>query len=389
MVFLREYCTSFYDSYFFLVNTMLPFAPPSFIGLPTDEVKKVDPYGVVNPEVQTAIASKLTAFELGFDKLVSNSLDMVKGIGSKLRTNGISIPEARDRIKDALGGSRQGISYLAEGLENMMIGDMTGKDPGTGYVRTANDMIDGVQMVINGKNAVFNQGNFPNVAAITDFIGDLTGNNLLSVFDLGAEAALVKGILSEVTAWGVPQIVDETFGAKWNETDKRYDYKYDDEFRFSVVKRVSEDLSPTTSLATIEQLMIHGGPTALVAMNPAFPEQLLEQYLFPLGIVPSGDPQRPDLRTYAQELEQLVKILNQLKPDWFQLQRMVYNPGGNPVYKPELVWNLRFISRASEDAKKLLMSEDKYIAPLLTAPFYDVYNGKQVLKNMYPYIVLQ
>lgn len=368
---------------------MLPFAPPSFVGLPTDAVKKVDPYGVVNPEVQTAIASKLTAFELGFDKLVSNSLDMVKGIGAKLKENGISIPEARDRIKDALGGSRQGISYLAEGLENMMIGDMTGKDPGTGFVRTANDMIDGVQMVINGKDAIFNQGNFPNVQAITSFIGDLTGNNLIKIFDLGAEAALVTGILTEVTAWGVPQIIDETMGATWNDTSKTYDYKYDDEFRFSVVKRASDNLAPTTNLATIEQLMIHGGPTALVAANPVFPEQLLEQYLFPLGIVPSADPQRPDLRTYAQELEQLTAILNQLKPDWFQLQRMVYREGQTPAYQPELVWNLRFISRASEDAKKLLMSQEKYIAPLLTAPFYDVYNGKQVLKNMYPYIVLQ
>lgn len=368
---------------------MLPLATPSFVALPDAPVKKVDPYGVINPEIQTQIASKLTAFDLGFDKIISNSFDMVKQIGSKFGVGGISLPEARDRLKDAMGGSRQGITYLAEGLEDLMLGDMTGRDPGTGYVRKANDMIDGVKVIINGKDALFNQGDYRNVQAVTDFIGDLAGNTLINVFDLGAQAALVKGILTQVTAWGVPEIIDETMGAKWNEESKSYDYTYDDTFRFSVVKRASEEISPTSDLKVIKQLMIHGGPTALIADNPAFPEQLLERYNFPLGIVPSVDPARPDLHTYAEELALLVEILTTLRSDWFQIQRIIFNPDHTPNFYPELVWNLRFISKASEDAKRLLMSDEKYVAPLLTAPFYDVTSGKQALRSMYPYIVLQ
>lgn len=367
---------------------MLSLASPSFVGTPDAPVKKVDPYGKVNPEVQTSIASKVTAFDLNFDTILSKSVDMMKKIGGKMADGSVSIPEAKDRIKDALSGSRQGINYLAEGLEELMLGDMTGKDPGTGYVRTANDMIDGVQMVIAGKKSTFNSGGITNVRSIVDFVGDLSNNPLISVFDLGAEAALVKGILTQVTAWGIPEIVDETFGAKWNDTDKRYDYDYDAAFRFSVVKRTSADLSPNTDLKTIKQLMTHGGPAALIAANPSFPEQLLEQYNFPLGISPTKDDARPDLHTYSEELALLEEILAQLKADWFEIQRIVFDETTDPKYRPEKVWNLRFISKASEDARTLLMSEPKYVSPILTAGFYEVTSGQQMLKSMYPYIVL-
>lgn len=367
---------------------MVQFASPTFTGLPDAPVKKVDPYGIINPEVQNAIASKLTAFELGFDKLIENSYDMVKNIGATLKEGRVTISEARDRIKDALSGSRQGITYLAEGLENYILGDMTGQDAGTGYVRQASDMIDGVQAVVKGVKQTFNKDNFKNVQSIVGFIDDLTGNSFIEVFDLGAEAALVKGILTEVTGWGIPEIIDETLGATWNKDTNKYDYKYDDAFRFSVVKRASEDLSPNSDLATIKQLMLHAGPKALIAMNPNYPEQLLEQYLLPTDIVPSRDSYRPDLRTYSEELAMLEEILDALKPDWFQITRMVFREGSTPAYQAELVYNLRFISKASVDAGKLLLTKDRYVAPLLTAPFYDVYSGKQVLKNTYPYIVL-
>ncbi|ARV76880.1 hypothetical protein PHABIO_249 [Pseudomonas phage Phabio] len=375
--------------FFFVGESMLPLAPPSFIGDPSAPVKQIDPYGKINPEVQTNIASKLTAFDLSFDSILAKSVDMTKRIGATLADGSLSLPEAKRRLQDAMGGSRQGISALAEGLENLMLGDMTGKDPGTGYVRTANDMIDGVQLVINGKKSTFTKGDFPNVGAIVGFIGDLSNNPLINAFDLGAEAALVKGILTQVTQWGVPEIIDETFGAKWDDTNKRYNYDYDADFRFSVVKRTSEDLSPGTDLATIRQLMLHGGDTALIAANPSFPEQLLEQYNFPLGIVPSKDDKRPDLHTYGEELKLLEEILDILKPDWYQIKRMVFDPAGNPAYKPELVWNLRFISKASIDAVKLISYDTKYIPALLTAPFYSVDSGKQLLTRMYPYIVLQ
>lgn len=369
---------------------MLDLAVPSFIGLPDAPVKKVDPYGEINPEVQNDIASKKTAFELNFNTVIAKATDMVKKVGNKFATGEVSLPEARDRIKEALSGSRQGITYLAEGLEEIMTSDMTGSDPGTGYVRKANDMIDGVQIAMRQGNSTFNQGDFPNVQAITDFIGDLTGNTLINVFDLGAEAAIVKGILTQVTAWGIPEIIDDTFGAKWDEDSKSYSYEYDDAFRFSVTKRASSEISPNADLKVIRQLMTHAGPTALVADNPDFPTQLLERYNFPLGIVPGmKQVDKPEVWTYQAELELLVEILDLLKPDWYQVQRMVEDPGKTPAYKAEKNFNLQFMGKASEDAKKLLCFDPKYVPPILTAPFYEVTSGKQMLKQMYPYIVLQ
>lgn len=368
---------------------MLKLALPSFLGGPEAPVKTIDPYGPINVDIQTEIASKLTAFDLNFDTIINNSVDMVKKIGAKMSDGGITLSEAKSRIEDALGGSRQGIAYLAEGLEDLILGDMTGRDPGTGQVREANDMIDAVQLIVNGKNALFSGGDYPNISSLTSFISDLTNNPLINSFDLGAEAALAKGILTEVTKWGIPEIIDETLGASWNVDMSRYDYKYDEDFRFSVVKRTSADLTPDVDLVTIKQLMIHGGPSALIAANPNFPELLLEQYSFPLGIVPAADPMRPDLHTYAKELALLEEILTSLRPDWFEQQRVVFNPEADPKYSTDVVWNLRFISKASDNARRLMMSDTKYIAPLLTAPKYTVIAGKQMLKQMYPYIVLQ
>ncbi|MBW6072815.1 hypothetical protein KZ856_38260, partial [Pseudomonas aeruginosa] len=165
---------------------------------------------------------------------------VVKGIGNKILNNGIDLNMARTRIADALKGSRSSIVSLATDVERSIMEELTGEDTGTGYVRKATDMIDGVKMVLNQKDYYFKDGNFSGVNSIIGFMGDLTNNSLLRVFDLGAEAALMKGIIEEVTAWGIPDLVDETFGAKW--TDNKYEYDYDDDFRFSVVKRASASI---------------------------------------------------------------------------------------------------------------------------------------------------
>ena len=368
---------------------MVQLATPSFSGVPNALVKEVDAYTEQSAEVKNQLASKITAFGVNADDLIKNTLSIFKGIGSKILGSSIDLNIARSRITNALNGSRSAIASLATSVEQSIMGELTGQDAGTGYVRKATDMLDSVKMIINQKEYYFQNGNIDNVNSIIGFMGDLTNNSLVDVFDLGAEAALMKSIIEEVTAWGIPDLIDDSFGAKW--VDDHYEYDYNDEFRFSVVKRASAGLSPNTDLATIERLMLHGGAAALIAENPNFPVQLLQNYTFPDECVPGGpfpvmidDPANPGTDipdpsgaqtqpNYANQLNILVRILNQLKPDWFTTRR-----NGLPV------WNLYFISQASEDATTLLLSNVDYRNAMLTAPFYKMENPRELIKSFYP-----
>lgn len=369
---------------------MVQFAVPSFSGLPEDASKKIDAYTETSPELKNELTSKITAFGVSSDSLIEKSLKVVKGIGSKIANNGMDLNQARLRIQDALKGSRSAITGLATDLERSIMGEITGTDEGTGYVRKSTDMLNSVKMLINAKEYYFGDGSISSVNNIIGFMGDLSNNSIFKVFDLGAEAALLKGIIEEVTAWGIPDLIDETFGAKWN--GNSYDYDYNAEFRFSVVKRVSATISPSTDLATIERLITHGGATALIADNPNFPAQLLQNYVFPEGTIAGGpypttipDPNFPEgpaipnpdvnagKESYADQLRRLEYILNLLKPDWFETRR-------NGL----LVWNLYFINAASEDAITLLCSNEKYVGAMLTTPFYRIENPLELIKQYYP-----
>lgn len=374
---------------------MVQLATPTFTGVPTDSVKKIDVLADPGDGLQNSLVSKVSAFDTNLDGIISGSLKAVKGIGVAFANTGMDVNEARSRVKDALGGSRYAITEIAEVLERGITGDMTGKDEGTGYVRGANTMIDSVKLVMNGVDRTFKQDGYKNVSGVMGFIKDLSNNPLLNVFDLGAEAALVKGVLTEVSRWGVAELIDETLGAKWNKDKNIWDYTYSDEFRFSVTKRASDSISPSTNLDVIWALITHGGDKALIADNPGFPTQLLAGYVFPEGCVQGGpfpvDPAdeygKQTVPNYKHQGYWLLKILNVLKPNWFYVER-TYATGGDPSFAKDIVWNLEFLPTASEPAREVLQTNADLRDAMLAAPFYRVESGTGMLKNMYPYIVL-
>lgn len=369
---------------------MLSLAQPTFSGLPDTPVKQVDVYSDVDTKLANNLTSKISAFDVSLDSILSGATKMVRGLGDALRNEGLDLNTARERLKDALGGSRGAISDISRSLERAITGDLTGVDDATGYVNRANTMVDSVRLVMGGVDRTFINNDYKSVSAVMGFVRDLSNNQLMNVFDLGAEAALVKGILQEVTAWGIPELIDETLGAKWNDESNSYDYDYDDEFRFSVVKRASDNISPSTSLAVIEQLMEHGGDKALIADNPSFPEQLLAGYVLPSGAQPGGPYPNSTggqaVPNYYTEARKLIDILNRLKPDWFYVKRQVYV---GKVLQERTYWNLQYLPTASDDAKKVLATTTDVSLAILVAPFYRIESGSTMLKTMYEYMVTE
>lgn len=374
---------------------MLQLAIPTFTGVPTDSVKQIDVLADPGDGLQNSLVSKISAFDTNLDGIIAGSLKAVKGIGDAFLNNGMDLPTARDRIKEALGGSRYAISEISEMLERGITGDMTGIDEGTGYVRGANTMIDSVKLVMDGVTRTFTQDGYKNVSGVMGFIRDLTGNQLIQTFDLGAEAALIRGVITEVSRWGVAELIDETMGAKWNKDKDIWEYSYSDEFRFSVTKRASDSISPSTNLDVIWALITHGGDKALVAENPSFPTQLLAGYVLPEGCVQGGPYPVVDTDPYGKQLQPnynhqgywLLKILNILKPNWFYTERK-YATGTTPAFATDTVWNLEYLQTASEPARAVLQTNSDLRDGMLAAQFYRIESGVTMLKNMYPYIVL-
>lgn len=382
---------------------MLSLSIPTFSGLPDSVVKQIDVYSDVSTELANKLVSKVSAFDTDLDSIISGATKMVKGVGSALKDRGIDLITAKNRIQDALKGSRSAITDISEMLEREIMGELTGIDEATGYVRRASTMIDSVKLVYDGVQRTFINGDYKSVSGVMGFLSDLTGNTLVETFDLGAQAALVKGILGEISDWGIPELVDDALGATWNKETKSYDYEYNDEFRFSVTKRASDSLSPTTSLEVIERMMLHGGTKALIADNPAFPDQLLAGYVIPEGCVAGGpypvmipnpdnkdgpkipDPSGAQVKSnYYEQGHRLIKILNELKPAWFYVNRDVFD--GN-AWRQDVTWNLQYLAGTSEDAKKVLITEPDLLTAIVAAPFYRVESGLMMLKQMYPYFV--
>lgn len=376
---------------------------PTFSGLPDSVVKTVDVYSNVSTDLANKLVSKVSAFDTDLDSIIAGATKMVKGVGTALQDRGIDLNTAKNRIQDALKGSRSAITDISEMLERSIMSEITGTDEATGYVRGASTMIDSVKLIYDGVQRTFINGDYKNVSGVMGFLSDLTGNSLVKTFDLGAQAALVKGILSEVSDWGIPELIDDTLGATWNKNSNRYDYSYNDEFRFSVTKRASDSLSPTTSLEVIERLMLHGGTKALIADNPAFPDQLLAGYQLPEGCIPGGpypvmipdplDPEGPlvpdptgaQLKSnYFDQGKRLIKILNELKPSWFYVNREVFS---GTEWRTDTAWNLVYLATTSDDAKSVLSTDPDLFTALLTAPHYRVESGVSMLKVMYPYFI--
>ena len=376
---------------------MAALALPSFLGGPDDATKVVDAYGTTSSAQRNSLSSKIDSFSTGLGDVFDKTVSITKGIGTKLLTDTTDLPSAIKRVSRALKGSRTDIASLAKSTEKLIMGELTGKDVNTNYVKTATDVARGLQLMTgDGKSIIdsFKNGGYDQVSAMVGFIGDLTNNPAIKLFDLGAEAAILRGVIEEVSAWGIPDLVD---GLLKEQPDRT---------KYAVIKRSASRISASSSLDVLlayakvnsnsytckigtgpgntmpnpkypgtpgepefievpcEPIYTNIGAGALQAATPDFATKVLSNFAFVDGITP-GD--------YPSQLAKLEELLGLLKPDWFWTQR-----AGVPV------WNLGPIAQASEDAVKLFLSSDKYRNAMLTAPYYSPARIDELVNTMYP-----
>ena len=172
-----------------------------------------------------------------------------------------------------------------------------------------------------------------------------------------AHVSILKGAVEELAAWNVPELVDAYLTSIEDPAVKR-----------EVIQRSTDRLSQTGDINSIEAILNQTDPAALTAGRPDFPKQLLQRYQFEDGTTPADYPAR---------LAQLVSVMNRLQWDWIETQR-----GG------ETVWNYAIVPFASDDARQLLLSDDRYRVPVLTAEYYPERDVASIAKGLYPLIAL-
>lgn len=372
--------------FFFKVRKMGLVALPSFLGTPEDRTKVVDAYNTTTSELRTALSEKITSFSSGLDGVFDKAVGIAKDVGKKLRTDTIDLPSALKRVQGALKGSRSDLTKIASSTEKLIMGELTGTDKPTNYVKTVTDVARGLELMVGeGKQVIdaFKNGGYDQVSSMVGFISDLTNTPGLKLFDLGAEAAIIRGVLDEVSAWGIPSLVDKVLKDQ------------NDFTKYAVIKRSAERISVSSTLDVLlayaqvnsskftcrigtggdnkdgegnpipcEPVFENLGANALNANTPDFATRVLSNFAFVPGTT-VGD--------YPAQMVKLEQLMSLLKPNWFWTNR------GN-----ERVWNLGTMSTASEDAVTLMLSSPTYRDAMLTAPFYVPMRTQELVDSMYP-----
>lgn len=340
---------------------MVKLAVPAFNGGAKDELLAVDVYAPIDGETKNALTSKLSAFGTSMSESLGGVTDTIKNIGKKVLGPNPNLDQAKDRIMRAMGGSRNDILSLATGIQNGIFSELTGADPSTNYVRKASDMANNIILIGTQGKQLMDRGGFNQTSAIMNFASQLTGNPIFKALDLGAETAMLKGVLGEVTKWGIPSLVDDIIKASVDKTGNNRS-------AYHAVSRTSGQIAMTANIGTIRQLITSLGVAALTQGTPNFAQLFLGRYDFAAGTTEADYPAR---------LAELVALMNQLKPDWFYVLR-----------NGEQIVNYAIITSASDDAKKLFRSDPLYLQAIMTAPFYRNMGSTALMKRMYPQVAL-
>lgn len=362
---------------------MTKLTTPMFEGSSADEVTLIDAYAEVDTDVKNELVSKLPNFK---DNIQGN-IDKALNLGNSFKAKELTIQDKmqqaleagnlaniyKDRIQNALKGDRNSIMGLADDLANRLGVSLSGIDSVMGFVNRASEIIESTMMLYNGTQTTL-KGNADRIGILLGLLNTVSGSKIGQITDLGAYSSFASQIIQEMQQWTEPNFLDDVFGAT-KDDDGNWTYKYDDDYRFEIGRDVSKDLGEGNDLGWLDRLIEHVSPEALLADNPNFPASLLANYVFPLDIVPGTS--EANKRTYEDELNKMVRILDKLKPDWFMTTR-----NGEPV------WNLRFLSYASEDAITLFKSNELYRAAIMTAPFYEVDSFRELTLKLYPHYPL-
>lgn len=321
---------------------MSRIANPVFNGSPTDNLTAADIYGEVSDTVRNSFTTQFSAFGQSLQENLGQVRGSLTKIGQQLLDGSLTVDDAKARLKSSLRGARGDLDNLREGITESIIDGMGGNE---------------LKVAMESGYQSFRGADLDSAKGVMSLMRDLTGNQVFDIVDVGAQVGLFRGVLEEVSAWGVPELVDSVL----TEVD-------DPKMRREVVQYSTNSLAQGSDIDSLEMILNQVDASALTANRPDFPKQVLQRYTFKKGTTPADYPER---------LSQLVGVMNRLQFDWFWTRR-----------NGENVWNLGIISSASDDARRLFYSDPEYRTPALIAEQYPEKDTRSLMRSMYPGIGL-
>jgi hypothetical protein len=335
---------------------MSRIAQPAFNGAPTDELAAVDVYGTTDAEQRSAFTSAYTAFGEGLDVVMNKSKEVSGKVVQKAKDGELDVNESRKVVQRALKGSRTDIDRIGTAASDLLLGDVA-KGSMLDQLGGGKNYYKSIKVLTqNGQHNIDN-ADYDSVSGILAMVSDVTGSGAFEATNLAVEAAVLHTAIEQLTDLGVPELVD----------DVMQEIK-DEQLRKTVARRSAGRLATSGNIDTIEIALNSVGAPPLTASQPTLPQQVLARYKLKEGSTRADYPER---------LVQLVRVMNQLKPDWFWTYR-----------GSERVWNLAMLSTASDDARLVLLSDEEYRTPTLIASSYPQRDVTRLMKDMYPMIAI-
>lgn len=322
---------------------------PTFDGSPLDELQVVDVYNETAADVKNAFTSNHTAFAKSLTESIGNQRSDLASLFKDVREGEVGLKTGLDRTTDLLRGARGEIQNIKSSMKER-INDVMNSPPVSTY-KMVKTQVAGIQKTIRSAD-------LKTVGGVVDMLNGVSGNELLTRFDIGAHVGLLTATLEEIDSWEVPEFVDSVMGYFKDEKGE--------EVVFLAVANSAPRLAYNGDIDTIEKILNHVDPASLTRDVPDFAQRLLRRYRFKNGETPADYPRR---------LTQLVNVLDQLQPNWFYIQR-----NGHQIY------NFSVMQNVSADAKTLLATSDEHRIAVLTAPEYPPETANSILRSMYPLV---
>lgn len=314
-----------------------------------DTVKAVDVYSTNQADLVNDFPSRVTSFVktlttgIGFNnKTISN---IVKTVTSSSFDKGTAIT----KIDSLLKSSGLSFNSLSSNVQTAVIQQL-GIDSKT--YNSGKALIGGAYTDIKDKN-------YKTLTGISSMLRGYLGEEVVSkLIDDSTEIAYVTSMLDSVDSWDMPATIDRIVKKVSSNENKA-----------AIYKNVGANYTGSYSVDNIEAL-IKASPndaSALTASQPNLANLILANYKFKSGTTPTD---------YPRLTTQLVFILNELKPNWFQSTR-----NGADVL------NLSVFSTISDDGYTLLTLSDSYHLPVMLAKLYPKEKIDVTAKRFYPKII--
>ena len=323
-----------------------------FQGSPHDAVAAVDVYKDRSGDTVNNYRSTTEGYISKITKGLGANKKSLLNITKAITSSSFSKADTFGKMDAILKASGSGLSIktLNDDAKNTLASFM-GKD---------GEYINQLQVKIGNTIHDINSKKYTTAAGLMGMLKSITGDGLIGeLVDKESEVAYFSGLLSEASEWGSEEIIDTVIN-KVN----------DSKTRRLIYSRYGEHYTSSQSLEGIEALIKAnpGDAQTLTQKRPNLPLTILAGYKFKKGTTPADYPDR---------LRQLLYVLDHLMPNWSYSQR-----GDHQIA------NLAMLVKASDDAKLLLSTDDRYRAPVLIAGDYPSVTTTRSIKNFYPKIAL-